>query len=251
MTMPAPLVGVADREGARTLALRNPPKNLLHPEMMGDLVRELRAADAAEDVSGIILTGEGEVFCGGLDLAALRAGGDPVEFAGALVELVGVLPTLGTPVAAAVNGDAVASGASIVAACDFAVAVPHARLGTFEVSVGIWPMVAQVPLIHRLGPRAAMENVGSGEPFSAERALQVGLVNDLAPSAELDGRVRRWLGQAARAGAAARRGRPAFYELADRISRRAAGGAGEVRRHVRAARPLTTVMACSPAAPRE
>ena len=108
-----------------------------------------------------------------------------------------------------------ASGASIVCACDFAAAVPHARIGTYEVSIGIWPMIAQVPLIHRLGARAAMENVGSGEPFTAERAREVGAVNDVVAEAELFSRVRRWLDQAARAGDAVRAGRPFFYELAD------------------------------------
>ncbi len=53
------------------------------------------------------------------------------------------------------NGDAIASGASVVAAVDYAMAAPHARIGTREVSAGIWPVVAQVPIIHRLGPRWA------------------------------------------------------------------------------------------------
>lgn len=189
--------------------------NLLNPEVIADLTEQLRAADADADVSGIILTGAGEVFCSGLDIAAIQAGGDPVEFAMALAGLLKYLPTLGTPVVAAVNGDAVASGASIVAAVDYAVTVPGAVLGTREVSLGIWPMVAQVPLIRRLGARWAMENVGSGEPFTAQRAREVGLVNAIASPDRLIATAQAWLQKAARAGAIAATGRPAFYRFAE------------------------------------
>ena len=205
------MLEVAD--GIATVTLDGPGDNLLHPEGMRRHVQELRDAEAGS-ATGIVITGAGSVFCGGLDVGAIRAGGDPVEFAGALVELLKTLPRLTKPVVARVNGDAVASGAAIVAACDYAVAVPSARIGTREVSVGIWPMVAQVPLIQRLGPRAAMENVGSGEPFSAQRARELGLVNAVAEPDAMDALLRAWLAGAARGAQAAVAGRPAFYELA-------------------------------------
>ncbi|MGP3533220.1 enoyl-CoA hydratase/isomerase family protein [Microbacterium sp. RD1] len=200
-----------------TITITNPSGdgNLLNPQVISGLSEELRAADADADVSGIILTGAGEVFCSGLDIPAIQAGGDPVEFATALAGLLKYLPTLGTPVVAAVNGNAVASGASIVAVADYAVATPEAVIGTREVSLGIWPMVAQVPLIQRLGARWAMENVGSGEPFSAERAREVGLINAIAPADHLIATAEEWLEKAARAGAIAAVGRPAFYRFAE------------------------------------
>lgn len=197
------------------ITLTGPGPNLLDPAGMAAIAEQLQAADADPSISGILITGAGDVFCGGLDIAAIRAGADPVSFASALVDLLRVFPRLTTPVAARVNGDAIASGASLVAACDYAVAVPTARIGTAEVSNGIWPMVAQVPLIHRLGARAAMENIGSGEPFTAERAREVGLVNRVVAPDELDAAVETWLGWAARGGAAIALGRPTFYELAE------------------------------------
>jgi enoyl-CoA hydratase/carnithine racemase len=202
-------------DGIARLTLVGPGRNLLNPQNMSDIARELREADADASASGIVITGTGDVFCGGLDVEAIRAGGDPVEFATALVELLKVFPLLSKPVVARVNGDAVASGASIVAACDYAVAIQSARIGTYEVSVGIWPMVAQVPLIQRLGARAAMENVGSGEPFTAARAREVGLINAVAELGALDEIVDGWLQLAARGGAAVAAGRPAYYELAE------------------------------------
>ena len=200
-----------------TITISNPAGegNLLNPDVIAGLVDELTRADADAGVTGIVLTGAGDVFCSGLDIPAIQAGGDPVAFATALAGLLRLLPTLGTPIAAAVNGDAVASGAALVAAVDYAVAVPHARIGTREVSVGIWPMVAQVPIIHRLGPRWAMENIGSGEPFDVARAREVGLINEIAEPQALLPAVSTWLAKAARAGAIARVGRPAFHRFAE------------------------------------
>lgn len=189
--------------------------NLLNPEVIAAVLAQLRAADADEQVTGIILVGAGESFCSGLDIPAIQAGGDPVEFAAALAGLLKEMSRLGTPIVAAVNGDAVASGASLVAAADYAVASPDVAIGTREVSLGIWPMVAQVPLIRRLGARAAMENIGSGEPFTAERAKEVGLINEIVPKTEVMDAASAWLTKAARAGAIVSVGRPAFYRFAE------------------------------------
>lgn len=204
----------ADDKQFAIVTIDGPERNLLNPALMAQIVADLNIADGDPEVSGIIVTGAGTDFCGGLDLASIRAGGDPIEFAGSLATLLKVFPRLTKPVVAAVNGDAVASGSSIVAACDYAVSVPTAKIGSYEVGVGVWPMVAQVPLIHRLGARRAMENIGCGEPFTAQRSLEVGLVNRITEPAELYAAVREWLTLAARAGAASA-GRVSFYEIAE------------------------------------
>jgi enoyl-CoA hydratase/carnithine racemase len=201
-------------DGLATIRIAGPGRNLLNPAKMSHLEEQLRQADADPNVTGIILTGSGTIFCGGLDLGAIGEGESPVDFASALVSLLRLLPTLTKPVAAAVNGDAVASGAALVAACDFAVAPPEAMIGSYEVSVGVWPMVAQVPIIQRIGPRAAMENIASGDPFAAERAREVGLLNRVVSADAVMAEARSWLQQAARAGAVMATGRPMVYELA-------------------------------------
>ncbi|WP_193509710.1 enoyl-CoA hydratase/isomerase family protein [Cryobacterium sp. BB736] len=202
-------------DGIATIEISGPDRNLLNPENMAGLEASLTAACADERVTGILLTGSGSVFCGGLDTAAFARGGDPREFAGALVSLLKLLPTLPKPVAAAVNGDAVASGSAIVAACDFAVAGPDTRIGTLEAGIGVWPMVAQVPIIQRVGPRAAIENIASGEPFTAARAREIGLINVVTDPADVRAEATAWLRKAARAGAVMATGRPFVYELAE------------------------------------
>lgn len=197
-----------------TVAIDGPERNLLNPDVMAKVGADLLAAEKNPDVVGIIVTGAGDAFCGGLDLAGIRAGGDPIEYARSLAALLKIFPKLTKPVAAAVNGDAVASGGSIVAACDYAVSVPTAKIGSYEVAVGVWPMVAQVPMIARLGAKRAMENIGAGEPFTAQRSLEVGLVNRIAEPAQLIHATEEWLTLAARGGAA-NAGRTFFYELAE------------------------------------
>ena len=202
-----------DEFGILTVFIDGPERNFLNPGVMRGLLAQLKAANENESVKAILLTGKGEAFCGGLDLAAIRAGGDPVEFAACLSELLKEFPRLRKPVAAAVNGDAVASGGSMVAAVDYAVSVKSAKIGSYEVAVGVWPMVAQVPLIHRLGARAAMENIGSGNPLTADRAFEIGLVNAVTDDEHLISMTKSWLIDATRAGAAAH-GRVSYYELA-------------------------------------
>jgi enoyl-CoA hydratase/carnithine racemase len=126
-----------------------------------------------------------------------------------------VIPTLGTPVLAAVNGDALASGFGLVCAADYAVTVPETKLGTYEASLGTWPMIAQVPLLQRLLPRHALQNILSGVPFDAEEALRVGAVNRVVPPGELEDAVLDYAALAARAGAALAPGRRSFYRFLD------------------------------------
>ena len=195
------------------LELAKPPRNLLDPDVMAALREAILEADADADVQAIVLTGAGEMFCGGLDIERIQAGEDPVAFASALVELLRVLPTLGKPVIAAVNGDALASGYALVCAADIAVTIDSARIGTFEASVGIWPMVAQIPPLQRLHPRHALENLLTGEPFDARRAYEIGIVNEVVGTGELWPAVERWAQRSVRAGAALAAGRRSFYRF--------------------------------------
>lgn len=203
-------------EGAtRVLTIANGARNLLDPPLMDQLRSLLLEADTDPQVRAVLLTGAGDTYCGGLDITAIKEGADPRDFAATLVELLRVIPRLGVPVASAVNGDALASGASLVAASDYAVAGEHARIGTVEVSAGLWPMIAQVPVIHRLGARGAIENVGSGEPFTAARARDVGLVQEVVESEKDLSAALVWLENASRAPLAGPDGRRSLYEFAD------------------------------------
>jgi methylglutaconyl-CoA hydratase len=204
---------MSDNSAIRTIVITNGERNLLNPQVLAAIDAELSAAVADPAVTGIILTGAGTVFCGGLDVPAIKAGADPVPFYSGLVGVLKRLPGLPKPIVAAVNGDAVAGGAGFVAAVDYVVCVPDAKVGSYEVSVGVWPAVAQVPMIKRIGARATIQNVASGEPFTAEGAQAVGLVNEVVEASQLMERAAAWLTKAARAGATMATGRPSVYAV--------------------------------------
>jgi enoyl-CoA hydratase/carnithine racemase len=210
------MLQVTNTNGLARIDLDRPPRNLLAPDVMDALRAALQEADGDPDVTAIAISGgAAEAFCGGLDVAQIQAGADPVDFAAALVELYRVFPQLGKPVIAAVNGDALAGGYGLVCAADLAVAAETARLGTFEVSVGLWPMIAQVPALHRLNPRQALENIITGDPFDAHRAHQLGVVNRVVTAEQLWPTVEELAAACTRAGAAGLIGRRAFYRFAD------------------------------------
>jgi enoyl-CoA hydratase/carnithine racemase len=202
-------------DGLALLTLAKPPRNLLDPELMAALRDAILEADADPDVQAIVLCGEGPTFCGGLDIERIQAGADPVDFASGLTELLRVLPGLGKPVLAALGGDALASGYALVCAADIAIAADHVRIGTVEAKVGIWPMIAQVPPLQRLHPRHALQNLLTGEPFDAQRALEIGIVNAVVGADELWTEVRRWAKLSVGAGNALAAGRRSFYRFLD------------------------------------
>jgi enoyl-CoA hydratase len=161
------LVVTLNRPGAR---------NALNPELMDGLSAVMRGADADPDVRAVVLTGAGPVFCAGMDLKAFAQGGD----------VTGLLwfyrEGLATPVVAALNGSALAGGFELVLACDLVVASEDAKLGIPEVKRGMFAAGGGTTLADRIPMAVALEMGLTGEPVSAARAREVGLVNRVVPA---------------------------------------------------------------------
>ena len=156
-------------------------------EAVGDA---LEAADADCDVRAVIVTGAGNrTFCAGADLVALSRGerlvpNDPVKVAWGFAGLI--RHPISTPVIAAVNGHALGGGLEITLACDLAVAVEDATFGLPEVKRGLFAAAAGVFRLPEQVPRKiAMELILTGDPISARRALELGLINAIAPRERL------------------------------------------------------------------
>jgi len=137
-----------------------------------------------EKVRAVVLTGAGSAFCAGMDLkeaAAIDAAPDAeqqtiatlAEF-GDLIQRVHTLPK---PTIAAVNGEALAGGAGLVAACDLVVAAESARFGYPEVRRGLVPAIIMHDLYRQIGDRRVRELLLGGSVLSAAKAHSWGLVN--------------------------------------------------------------------------
>jgi methylglutaconyl-CoA hydratase len=156
---------------------------------MRELEHHLDRAGHDPKVRTVVLTGAGTVFCSGVDLkeaAQERDGAEAEQHAvvtlqeyADLIQKVHTLPKL---TIAAINGDALAGGAGLMAACDFAVAAERARIGYPEVLRGLVPAVVMYDLTRLIGDRRARQLLLSGGPISATTASDWGLVNQVTPS---------------------------------------------------------------------
>jgi len=85
-----------------------------------------------------------------------------------------------------VNGPAIGGGAELAAFGDLLIATPRARFALPEITIGVFPPLASTILPFLVGPKIALELVLTGEPVTAERALELGMVNRLVPETQLE-----------------------------------------------------------------
>jgi methylglutaconyl-CoA hydratase len=156
--------------------------------------------DAAKDptLRAVVLSGAGDVFCAGADLAwMLKAVAytrqDNLRDAEDLARMLELLDGLGVPVIARVHGAALGGGVGLVAASDIVVCADDARFGFSEVKLGIIPAVISPYVIAKIGASAARELFLTGAKFPAARALALGLVHCVVPPDQLDDAVEGYL----------------------------------------------------------
>ncbi len=191
MTTYATLRLETPQPGILLVALNRPEvANALNTQMGRDLENlcTVLIADPG-DVRCVVLTGSGErAFCAGGDLKERHGMSDADWVAQHEIfeRQYWRLIDCPLPVIAAINGHAFAGGLEMALACDFAYAVPKARFALTEVTLGIMPGAGGTQLLPRaVGERRAKEIILTGRPFSAQEALDWGILNRLCPRAEL------------------------------------------------------------------
>lgn len=166
-------------------------RNALNDRVTGGIATALATAQADPAVRAVVLTGAGDkVFCAGGDLSPQPDGSpfhaDPARPQLRLTEMFRAFESCTLPIVARVNGDALGGGLGLVCACDLAVGVEGARLGTPEVGVGLFPMTILPYMLRVLPRRKALELCLRGTPWTADRAFEEGLLNAVAPAGRLD-----------------------------------------------------------------
>jgi enoyl-CoA hydratase/carnithine racemase len=164
-------------------------KNALTGEMYKQLAAALTAADADPQVRAILLHGTQDCFTAGNDLHDFLqrpAGAEPP-----VVDLFKVLPNLAKPIVAAVGGPAVGIGSTMLLHCDLVYAADNARFQLPFVPLGIVPEFASTYLLPLLaGYQRAAELLLLGQPFTAEKAREVGLVTEVVSAGNLFSKAR-------------------------------------------------------------
>jgi enoyl-CoA hydratase len=176
---------VDDREGGvRLLTLDRPPANAMEKTLLTDLSAALDDARSDDAVRALVLTGAGEFFCGGLDLAKLPRDGESMRL---LLELYRdshlKLLTFPKPTVAMVNGHAIAGGLIMVLACDCRLGPSgDYRFGVNEVSIGAaFPRLPFEIIRLRLTHAQASELLLGAALYPASHALRLGVIDELLP----------------------------------------------------------------------
>lgn len=222
-----------DRDGVATLTLNRPQQmNLLTSEMLSALQSAFDAIAGDPSVRVIVIAATGKGFCAGHDLKEIRSLGEQPKIV-ALFEqcnrMMATIPKLPQPVIAKVQGAAAAAGCQLVAQCDLAVAVDTAKFVTSGVSWGFFCSTPGVAIGRNLLRKHAMEMLLTGDPISAQRAMEWGLVNRVVPAAELDAAVEELARKlAAKPPATVAAGKRGFYQQMDVNLEQAYALAGKV-----------------------
>ena len=184
---------IENRGAVRILTLNRPAKrNALDTALTQALLDAFKAADADDAVGAVILTGAGQAFCAGADLAEFKGLQDPQAAerrAELTMQLHLVFSRISKPVVTAINGAAMGGGAGLAIAGDLAVIADTAKIGYPETKHGIVAAIVLGNLVRQIGRKAAFELVSLAEPVDAQKALQLGMVNrifspkDLLPEA--------------------------------------------------------------------
>jgi len=182
-----------------TITLNRPERlNAWTATMCRELMAAFDEADADDGIGAVIVTGAGRGFCAGADLAGggdtfnwrerAQAGVPPRDNGGEFTLRVFACTK---PVIAAINGPAVGVGATMTLPMDVRLASEDARMGFVFARRGIIPEACSSWFLPRVvGINRAMEWVATGRVFSAQEALEAGLVRSLHPSEELIGAAR-------------------------------------------------------------
>ena len=178
-------------DGILTVTLNRPQvANALNTQMGHDLY-DVFASLAIEPAKTrcVVLTGAGEkAFCGGADLKERNGISDQqwLDQHALFERMFRAILDCPLPVIAAINGAAFAGGLEMTLCCDFSYAVRSARFALTEVTLGIMPGGCGTQTLPRtVGERRAKEIILTGEPFSAEQALQWGVLNRLCEPGEV------------------------------------------------------------------
>jgi len=216
----APYVLTHTEHGVCRLTLnRGDRYNPLSRAMIAALQDELTRIAAERSIRCVVLAAEGKGFCAGHDLKELRAHADLAwqqELFCACNALMVSLTSLPQPVIARVHGIATAAGCQLVSMCDLAVAADTARFALPGANVGVFCTTPAVGVARNVSRKRTMEMLLTGEPIDAAMALSWGLVNRVAPAAELDAAIAeftRLIG--ARSGRVIAQGKQAFYRQLD------------------------------------
>ena len=181
------MIRITEHENIVTLTLNRAGKrNALSAKMIDALHAGLDEIEKNDSMRVLILAGEGQAFCAGMDLKGVID--DPIAMRAMLRGLAKVskrIRTLPVPTIARVQGAAIGGGCGLMVVCDFAFTHPEAKVGYPEVDLGICPAVVAPWLIKKLGAGKARAMLLAGGTISGTQGFEAGLATHLCSIEDL------------------------------------------------------------------
>ena len=219
------LIKEKSEKGVLRLTMNNADqKNPLSESMMSMLMDEIKAASSDQSIRVIVLAANGNVFSSGHDLKEITAARESedkgkVYFANLFdycSSLMQLIVNTSQPVIAEVDGVATAAGCQLVASCDLALASHESRFATPGVNLGLFCSTPMVALSRNVNKKNAMEMLLTGDFISAEKAKEIGLINNAVPKEDLTSEVDRLAEKiASKSTMTVATGKRAFYAQAE------------------------------------
>ena len=177
-------------EGVVLLRINRPEvRNALNLEVRKRLARHLIELGEDTTTRAVVLTGNEKSFAAGADIKEMAEAGTIEMLQRGVHKLWRAIAGCPKPVIAAVSGYALGGGCELAMTCDIIVAGESARFGQPEVNIGIIPGGGGTQRLPRaVGKYKAMKYILTGEQFSAKEALDMGLVSEMVPDPEVEGR---------------------------------------------------------------
>jgi methylglutaconyl-CoA hydratase len=181
--------------GVLHVVLARPAKrNAFNERVIAALSHVFTEVVYRDDVRVVVLRAQGTAFCAGADLTWMQAMANyayeqNLADATALAEMLAVVDACPKLVVAQVQGDCFAGGVGLLAVCDVVFAVPEAKFGLTEVRLGLIPATIAPYVGRAVGMRMLRRYALSGEVFTGDMALHLGLVHELVDASDLEDRV--------------------------------------------------------------
>lgn len=181
-------------KAVRVLFNRPDVHNAFNATMIAELDDAFTRIKNDKKIRIAVMTGMGKSFCAGADINWMReiihySFEQNLEESLHLAELLHKIYTLPKPTLAMVNGTAIGGGTGFISACDIAIASDQARFGLSEVKIGLVPAAISPYVIRKIGESKAREYFLTGKRISAQKACEIGLLNEVVPPDQLEGKV--------------------------------------------------------------
>lgn len=179
------------RERIGFLTLNRPDKrNALNSQFVSELKSSFKDLENNSDCKVIVIKANGEAFCAGADLSYLKelqknSFNENLEDSRHLMEFYKMIYKSSKVVIAQVEGHAIAGGCGLATVCDFSYSVPDAKFGYTEVKIGFIPAIVKVILLRKIGEGKSKELLLTGKLISADKAQEMGLINEVVTSKEI------------------------------------------------------------------